>query len=166
MGDRVAVMSDGVLEQVGDTREVYEHPANVFVAGFIGSPAMSFATVRAIRNSDTLTLSRGELSLALDAAHLPAGHVPDEVIVGVRPEHTRLWSEGEGLLGPIGGRAEFVEMLGCETLIGVVTAGDLRFTVHAEADASVKPGEQVRFGLEPGRLYLFDVSSQQALGLV
>ncbi len=45
MGDRVAVMSEGVLEQVGDTRTVYEHPANVFVAGFIGSPSMSFATV-------------------------------------------------------------------------------------------------------------------------
>ena len=48
MGDRVAVMNEGVLEQVGDTRTVYEHPANVFVAGFIGSPAMSFATLGAI----------------------------------------------------------------------------------------------------------------------
>ena len=166
MGDRLAVMSEGVLEQVGDTRTVYEHPANVFVAGFIGSPAMSFATVSATRNDGMLTLSRGELSLTLDAAHLPADGVPAEVIVGVRPEHTRLWGSGEGLLGPIDARAEFVEMLGRETLIGVVTAGDLRFTVLAEADVSVKPGEQVRFGLEPGHLYLFDVSSEQALGVV
>ena len=57
-------------------------------------------------------------------------------------------------------------MLGRETLIGVVTAGDLRFTVLAEADASVRPSEQVRFGLEPGRLHLFDVTTQRALGIV
>ena len=74
--------------------------------------------------------------------------------------------DGDGLLGPIAGRVEFVEMLGRETLIGVVTAEDLRFTVLADADTPVKPGEQVRFGLEPGRLYLFDVASEHALGLV
>jgi ABC-type sugar transport system ATPase subunit len=166
MGDRVAVMNDGVLEQVGDARAVYEHPANVFVAGFIGSPAMSFATLRAERRGEAMILSRGELSLTLDGAGPAGGDVPAEVIVGVRPEHTRLWREGDGMLGPIAGRAEFVEMLGRETLIGVVTAGDQRFTVHAEADATVKPGEEVRFGLEPGRLYLFDVTTQGALGVV
>ena len=76
MGDRVAVMNEGVLEQVGDTRTVYEHPANMFVAGFIGSPAMSFATVDAARSDGTLRLSRGELSLTLDAVHLPADVSP------------------------------------------------------------------------------------------
>ncbi len=58
-----AVMSEGVLEQVGTIREVYEHPANVFVAGFIGSPAMSFATMGSTRAGDSLTLPRGELSV-------------------------------------------------------------------------------------------------------
>ncbi len=66
MGDRVAVMSEGVLEQAGDPRSVYEEPANVFVAGFIGSPGMSFATLRAARNGGSLTLSRGEMSFTLD----------------------------------------------------------------------------------------------------
>ncbi|HEV8564575.1 MAG TPA: ABC transporter ATP-binding protein, partial [Actinomycetota bacterium] len=132
MGDRVAVMNEGVLEQVGDTRAVYEHPANVFVAGFIGSPAMSFARLDAARNGGGLVLSRGELSLTLPAASLPAG-VPAQVIVGVRPEHARLWSDGERLVGPIAGRIEYVEMLGRETLIGMVTGGDQRFTALAEA---------------------------------
>ena len=59
MGDRVAVMNEGVLEQVGDTRTVYEHPANVFVAGFIGSPAMSFATVGATRSDGDADAARG-----------------------------------------------------------------------------------------------------------
>jgi ABC-type sugar transport system ATPase subunit len=164
MGDRVAVMSEGVLEQVGDPRTVYEEPANVFVAGFIGSPAMSLATVRATRKGGSLTLSRADVSFTLEAPH-PTG-VPAEVIVGVRPEHARLWREGDGLAGPIAGRAEFVEMLGRETLIGVVTAGELRFTVLAGPDASVNPGEQVRFGLEPGHLHLFDVETTKALSIV
>ena len=124
---------------------------------------MSFATVNAAWADGSLTLSRGELSLRLGAIRLAGDGVPTELIVGVRPEHTRLWHDGEGLLGPIAGRAEFVEMLGRETLIGVVTAGELRFTVHADPSASVKPGEQVWFGLEPGRLYLFDAATQRAL---
>jgi ABC-type sugar transport system ATPase subunit len=165
MGDRVAVMSDGVLEQVGDPRTVYNDPANVFVAGFIGSPAMSFAALSASSNGGSLTLSRGELSLKLDGPGLPGG-VPADVILGVRPEHTRLWAEGAGLLGPIAGDVEFVEMLGRESLIGVVSEGDLRFTIHADPDASVKPGEQIRFGLEPGRLHLFDVETESALAIV
>ena len=93
----------------------------MFVAGFIGSPAMSFATVRATRNGDALTLSRGELSLTLPSARLPDG-VPAEVVVGIRPEHCHLWRDGRGLVGPIAGRTQFVEMLGRETLIGVETA--------------------------------------------
>jgi ABC-type sugar transport system ATPase subunit len=166
MGDRVAVMNEGVLEQVGDTRTVYEHPANVFVAGFIGSPAMSFVTLGASREAGSLVLRHGDLSIALDAAGLPADGLPSEVIVGVRPEHTRLWREGNGLRGPIEGRAEFVEMLGRETLIGVLAGADQRFTVLADADSAVRPGESVSFGLEPGRLYLFDVSTQRALGVL
>jgi ABC-type sugar transport system ATPase subunit len=164
MGDRVAVMSEGVLEQVGDPRTVYGQPANVFVAGFIGSPAMSFASVQATRNGDALTLSRGELSLTLGAARFP--DVPPEVILGVRPEHAHLWRDGQGLLGPIVGRTEFVELLGRETLVGVVTAGEVHFTVLAEPDATTKPGEQVRFGLEPGHLHLFDTATERALATV
>jgi ABC-type sugar transport system ATPase subunit len=166
MGDRVAVMNEGVLEQVGDTRTVYEHPANVFVAGFIGSPAMGFATLGVSKEGGTLAFRRDDLAFSLDAGAVSAADLPPEVIVGVRPEHTRLWSEDDHLCGPIEGRAEFVEMLGRETLIGVVSGGDQRFTVLADADAAVRPGDQVRFGLEAGRLYLFDITTQRALGVV
>jgi ABC-type sugar transport system ATPase subunit len=142
---------------------VYEDPANVFVAGFIGSPAMSFARVQASRESDSLTLSRGELSLTLPAV---ADGLPAEVIAGIRPEHCHLWRDGQGLLGPIAGRTEFVELLGRETLIGVEAAGDLHFTVLAEPDAATKPGDEVRFGVEPGRLHLFDTETERALSIV
>src|SRR5690349_20822734 len=82
MGDRIAVMNHGVLEQVGTPEELYERPANRFVAGFIGSPAMSF-------------FSLGSVDVSLN------GHPPGTV-VGVRPEYARPWREG--LVGPIRGR--------------------------------------------------------------
>ena len=162
MGDRVAVMNEGVLEQVADTRTIYEHPANVFVAGFIGSPAMSFATLEASRDGSTLTLRKGELSLSVPSN---GAALPGEVVVGIRPEHAHTWSGDAGLVGPIDGRATFVEMLGRETLIGVEAAGE-QLTVLADADSRVVPGDAVRFGVEPRKLFLFDPSTSEAIAIV
>ncbi len=161
MGDRVAVMSNGVLSQVGDPRAVYERPANVFVAGFIGSPSMSFANMNVTSDGRGVVLSRGELRVETNTGS-PA--LPAEVILGVRPEHARLWGDGAGLLGPITGRVEYVEMLGRETLIGVAVAADAQLVVHADPDAGVHPGEAIPFGIEPGRMYLFDRKTEDALG--
>jgi ABC-type sugar transport system ATPase subunit len=166
MGDRVAVMNGGVLEQVGDTRIVYERPANVFVAGFIGSPAMTFSTMSAERREGGLVLTRGGFELRIEGRRASADGIPSEVIVGVRPEHTQLWRDAAGLVGPLEGRADYVEMLGRESFIGVTAPGEVGFTVHAEPDVAVRPGETVRFGLEPGRLYLFDAATEQALAVV
>jgi ABC-type sugar transport system ATPase subunit len=161
MGDRVAVMNEGVLEQVADTRTMYEKPANVFVAGFIGSPAMNFARMDARREGDELVLSRGELSMRVPADG--SGEMPAEVIVGVRPEHTHLWEAGRGYIGPISGQVEYVEMLGRETLIGVAAADDQRFTTLAPATARAKPGDRIELGTDTGHVYLFDAETQSAL---
>jgi ABC-type sugar transport system ATPase subunit len=164
MGDRVAVMNEGLLEQVGDTRTVYEHPANVFVAGFIGSPGMTFATLDTTRNGGPVTLSRGPMSLVVDPAG--ATGIPSEVTVGIRPEHAHVWRDGSDLLGPVAGTVTFVEMLGREALVGVSVGDDQRFTVFADADAQTTIGDRLSFGVERGRLYLFDPETQNALGVV
>ena len=162
MGDRIAIMRDGVLEQCGDPDAVYERPANTFVAGFVGSPAMSLARMGAERRDGHVRLQLGEVRLELDAD----GDVPAEVIVGIRPEHTRLWEADSGLVGPLDGRVEYVEALGRETLIGVTGPGDARFVIEAEGRVRVEPGEAVRFGFRTGRLYLFDVADERALGRI
>ena len=107
MGDRIAVMNHGRLEQVGTPEELYDRPANRFVAGFIGSPSMSFAPVEAL---DGLRLPRAEPGLT----------------VGVRPEHVRRWSDDAGLIGPLEGTVAYVEALGRETFLGVDGAAALR----------------------------------------
>ena len=161
MGDRVAVMNRGFLAQVGRPQEVYERPSDVFVAGFIGSPAMSFARMSVERNGEGYSLARGGFRVPIGS--FDAG-LPAEVITGIRPEHAHVWRDGEGLVGPMGGRAEYVELLGRETLIGVAVADDTRLVVAAPADVTCRPGEALSFGIEPGRIYLFDPGTEQSLG--
>jgi ABC-type sugar transport system ATPase subunit len=138
MGDRIAVMQRGRLEQVGTPEELYERPINRFVAGFIGSPAMAFADPGAF---------------ALDG--LPPG-----VVVGVRPEFARPWADG--LLGPLDGTVEWVEALGRETFVGVRTGGAL-LVAEVEGRARVQPGETFRLGLVREGLRFFDPETGAAL---
>jgi ABC-type sugar transport system ATPase subunit len=123
LGDRIAVMNEGALEQVGTPEQLYDEPANRFVGGFIGSPAMSF---------------------------LPW----DDVVLGVRPEHVRPWSDG--LLGPIEGRVAFVEALGRETLVGVDTSDGARLVTVLEGRARYEIGDPLRLGLVESGVRRFD----------
>src|SRR5215210_6939999 len=126
MGDRIAVMNHGRLEQVGTPAELYDAPANMFVAGFIGSPAMSFAPA-------------GRLGVGLDA---PAG-----TIVGVRPEHARPWGGGDGLLGPLEGWVEYVEALGGGAFLGVQHYAETRLVLCVEGRSQAQAGDTVTYGL-------------------
>jgi ABC-type sugar transport system ATPase subunit len=154
MGDRIAVMNDGLLEQVGTPEELYERPANRFVAGFIGSPAMSFLDAAA--NGGGL---RAEgLDLALPA---PEG-VSGPVTVGVRPEHVRRWNGRPDLVGPISGQVAFVEALGRETFLGV-DAGGSRVVVFEEGRSAAAPGDSIEFGLVPAGLRYFSAEDGRAL---
>src|SRR5690349_7245505 len=130
LGDRIGVMNGGRLEQVGTPAEVYDHPSNRFVAGFIGAPAMAFARPGA----------------------LPG--VRDDAVVGVRPEFARPWQDG--LLGPLEGRVEYVEALGRETFVGVRADTDTLLVVEVDGRARVQPGETFRFGLDREGLRYFD----------
>src|SRR3954453_12548559 len=141
MGDRIAVMNHGLLEQVGTPEQLYEQPANRFVAGFIGSPAMAF-------------IEAPEVASVLPGAELPAG-----VVVGVRPEHARPWREG--LIGPLRGTVAFVEALGRETFIGVDVAAS-RLVVFEEGRATRDVGEEIEFGLVRSGLRFFDAETGAA----
>jgi ABC-type sugar transport system ATPase subunit len=154
MGDRIAVMNDGVLEQVGTPEELYERPANTFVGGFIGSPAMSFFTARcsAVDGDGGTRLVAGPIDVVAPGA----GGLPEEAIVGVRPECARLWDGGgAGLIGPVPGEVAYVEALGRETFVGV-DCGDARLVVHHDGRSTLLPGDRVEFGLAPDGLRFFD----------
>jgi ABC-type sugar transport system ATPase subunit len=140
MGDRIAVMNEGLLEQVGTPEELYERPANRFVAGFIGSPGMSFFAL-------------GSIDVSVN------GHKPG-TIVGVRPEHVRVWRDG--LVGPVRGKVAFVESLGRETFIGVDVGGE-RLVVFEEGRSARDVGDELEFGFVPTGLRYFSPDNGAAL---
>ncbi|MDO8184290.1 sn-glycerol-3-phosphate ABC transporter ATP-binding protein UgpC [Conexibacter sp. JD483] len=164
MGDRIAVMNEGVLEQVGTPEELYEHPANVFVGGFIGSPAMSFFTAAAQAEGDGTRLRCGAIDVLLPGV---AG-LPAEVVVGVRPECAAATEDGRnGFAGPVHGEVAWVEALGRETFVGVNVDGageePSQVVVHHTGRATLLPGDPFSFGLAPRGLRFFDVDSGKAI---
>jgi ABC-type sugar transport system ATPase subunit len=161
MGDRIAVMNEGVLAQVGTPTELYERPRNVFVAGFIGSPAMTFSPVRVEPLDGDLRLSDGPFAVRVRAT---PDHAPAEAILGVRPEDGRLWSEDENLIGPIEATVEFVELLGRESYIGVRAAEAVHLTLFAGPEVRLRPGDRLTCGIERRGVYLFDVATETSLG--
>ncbi len=161
MGDRIAVMKDGLLQQVGTPQELYDHPRNVFVAGFIGSPAMNFATVKATEGED-LMLGSAKLNLSGAAARAAADRPKGaDLLIGFRPEHLDI-ADGRGETVNIPARVDVVEYLGNEELIHAQTEGT-EIVALIPSDRRVKPGDQVNLGVPLEKLHMFDPESEQSL---
>ncbi len=164
LGDRVVVMKDGVVQQVGEPLELYNQPANKFVAGFIGSPAMNFATVTVVDGDGRLTARNAGLEIEMPPAHAARlkGHVGRRLTLGVRPEDLRVASDADpaGLTFPT--KVEVVEQLGSEILLDVRVGDD---TMVAAVDPTVraKVSEQLRLAVNPARLHFFDAETETAI---
>src|SRR5687767_1730059 len=117
MGDRIAVMNNGLLQQVGPPQELYEHPVNKFVAGFIGSPAMNFINVKAHRDAGQVTLRNENVELPLpDRLRSAVESGADELTAGFRPEHFEIVEDGRqpGAGAVLQSTVDVVEFLGNE----------------------------------------------------
>jgi multiple sugar transport system ATP-binding protein len=143
MADKIVVLQAGVIEQVGSPLELYHHPRDLFVAGFIGSPKMNFIPtgVTAVRDGQVALAmpGGGELEVPVAPGSLAAGAA---VTLGIRPEHLR---PQEG--GPIRGEVLVVERLGGATFLHVRIPGGHVLTVQADGDDPVRMHDQV--GLKP-----------------
>ncbi|MDJ1159974.1 sn-glycerol-3-phosphate ABC transporter ATP-binding protein UgpC [Chelatococcus sp. SYSU_G07232] len=157
MADRIVVMHDGVVQQVGAPLDLYDRPANAFVAGFIGSPAMNFLPARVWRAGDeaAVVLADGG-TLAIDAA-LPVRD-GDLVTLGVRPEHPRIAASGA-----LAGEVAVVEPLGLSTQLYATLAGQQVCSL-AMGRVAAAPGEPIRLTAEPGDLHLFQRETGQRIG--
>ena len=154
MGDRVAVMKDGLLQQVASPRELYERPANVFVAGFIGSPAMNLLQLPVTAAG----VAFGDVELKVDKAVL-AKTKQKTVTVGLRPENVKVAKHGLALV------VDVVEELGADAFIyGTVQVDGNKadVTVRVEANSGVKAGQTIHIEAE-GQPHLFDAESGERL---
>ncbi|GJE48134.1 sn-glycerol-3-phosphate import ATP-binding protein UgpC [Methylobacterium tardum] len=152
MADRIVVMHDGVVEQIGPPLDLYDRPDNLFVAGFIGSPAMNFISGAIRRNGHLVFVSDTGLSIPLDAA--PAGADGRPLILGIRPEHFDLAPDG------IAAEVVVVEPTGSETMLAVRAAGQDLTCVLRER-VSERPGETVF--VRPNRVHVFDAETGRRL---
>jgi multiple sugar transport system ATP-binding protein len=158
MADQIVVMRDGVVEQTGSPLELYDNPANQFVAGFIGSPAMNFlpGVVRRAGGGARIEFGDG-LSLPAPASALSAQD-GQKVIYGTRPEHMELAAEGDGMPGEV----VVVEPTGADTQVFTKLAGVEVTSVFRDRHA-FRPGETIRLRPDPARAHLFDPGSGMRL---
>ncbi len=159
VGTRVAVMDDGRLQQVGTPQEVYERPANVFVAGFIGDPPMNLLTVRHERQDGHEVLRAEGLELPLPQGRVRPGR---ELVAGFRAEDLRPGHEPTAEQGRLRGRCDLVEYLGAELLIHVRVGPD-EVIVRGRPDVGIRAGDTVELALAPEQVRLFDAVSGLAL---
>jgi multiple sugar transport system ATP-binding protein len=164
LGDRVVVMKDGRVQQVGEPLELYNAPANRFVAGFIGSPAMNFVRVVVAQNNRAIWLTNSDfrIKLPVHAAARLRRYANTEVSLGIRPEDLRLDAGNEA--GDLGFDAivEVVEQLGSETLLDV-KAGPSSMVAAVAPTSRIKIGDRVRLAANPERLHLFDPATDVAI---
>jgi multiple sugar transport system ATP-binding protein len=156
LGDRVVIMRDGRVQQIGSPLAVYEKPANKFVAGFIGAPAMNFVDVT-VRGA-TVETSGLKLSVNPADARALAPHDGKQVVMGIRPEHLALGDAAPG--SSFDAHVEVVEQLGSEILLETRAGTDSLTIARVPAEMKVAPGDEVRLSAQLGRLHFFDPATE------
>ena len=192
MGDRVAVLKaisdvESNLQQIAAPRELYDNPVNLFVAGFIGSPAMNFVYATANVRGTSTTLDFGGHSLAVDGASIPGGVAGKEIVLGVRPEAFEIRSEAGAGGSAMQVDVNLVEQLGSEAYVHftvpvppVVTADiealladegadarslgeETKFTARINPDHAPRVGQAVLLAIDTSKLHFFDKETGDAL---
>ncbi len=163
LGDRVVVMKDGVVQQVGDPLGVYSKPRNKFVAGFIGSPAMNFLECTVVGDGDLGVESPG-LRISVPPVQKAAleRYRGKPVTLGVRPEDIREATPDDPKQYRVEALVEVVEPLGNEILLDV-RVGRHPLVARVPPSSRVRLREQVPLALNPERLHFFDIQTEQAI---
>ena len=159
MADKIVVLREGYVEQVGAPLDLYHKPANIFVAGFIGSPAMNFMDGKVSGISEKAVELELNSHLKVQVPCQPGDQINtgSSVKAGVRPEHLELTAESEAKLR---GEVFAVERLGGETYLYVNTESHKELTVHAAGDKVVSVGDSVSIGFSPNTCHVFDGHGQ------
>jgi multiple sugar transport system ATP-binding protein len=155
MADKIVVMNQGEVEQIGAPLELYDHPRNLFVAGFIGSPAMNVFKGRFAFNGTAMFEGAEGLRIPLPKA--PAGGDGRSVILGTRPEHLSLSDEG------FAAEVVVVEPTGSELQVLARLAGGEEIIAVFHERRAFSPGQTIRLAPEPDFIHLFDGETGERL---
>jgi multiple sugar transport system ATP-binding protein len=164
LGDRVVVMKDGLVQQVGEPLELYGRPANRFVAGFIGSPAMNFVEVAINGAGDALWAEAEGLRIRVPREFSSRMQTGRRLTLGLRPEALTL-ANGAGAgsdESSFATKVDVVEPLGNEILLNF-RAGGVPMVARVDPGVRVKAHDSIRFAFDPQRLHFFDAKTEAAI---
>jgi multiple sugar transport system ATP-binding protein len=165
MGDRIVIMKDGLIHQVGAPLEVYAQPQNQFVAGFIGSPAMNFLPCTVTERDGQLFFTRPGLNLAVPSSRAKAlaAYKDKPVTVGVRPEDMHEAIPQDPANSFFEALVEVVEPIGHEIYLDV-TVGDVEVVARVSPDSPPKVGQKIKLSTITEKLHAFDPQTEKAIG--
>ncbi|RMM21325.1 Glucose ABC transporter, ATP-binding protein [Pseudomonas syringae pv. berberidis] len=167
LGDKVAVMKDGIVQQFGTPKQIYNDPANLFVASFIGSPPMNFIPLRLQRKDGQLValLDSGQARCELPVGVADAGLEDREIILGIRPEQIMLAVGDQAGLPAIRAEVQVTEPTGPDTLV-FVTLNQSKVCCRLAPDVAPQVGESLTLQFDPSKVLIFDAKSGERLGVL
>lgn len=165
LADKVAVMDNAVLQQVGTPDELFDHPANLFVADFVGEPAMNFLNCQVSSDEGAMEIVGSGLRVVAPETLRPKlerNHLTDGLVLGIRPTDISVYRSGPKATTSVSGWIDAVEYLGDEVTLSVKTpAGMVRVTTTAQIGS--RPEEAVHMDFDVNRMHLFDKVSGETL---
>ena len=167
MATRIAVMKDGILQQVDAPQVLYDHPANVFVAGFIGSPSMNFFDATLVESDGKLEINTGGFRLEVppEKAKIWQPHKGKEVIFGIRPEdiHAKPYVPPDILEADMTATVDVTELMGNEIFLYLLTKDNKPFIARVDPRVRVHPGDEVELAVNMANAHIFDPKTEENL---
>jgi len=164
MASRIVVMKDGIIQQVASPAELYNYPANMFVAGFIGSPQMNFIEADVVEEDGKILLVFGNQKVALPAEKaekLDKAYVGQKVVMGIRPED--LYDDAEFIeKSPetvVDTTVTITEMMGAETYLYLELEGK-QCVARVKPDSTSKAGDAIKLALDGNKIHIFDKDTE------
>jgi len=165
LGDRVVVMKDGRVQQIGTPLEIYNSPRSMFVAGFMGAPAMNFVHADLVREGDRVTARAGELAVCVppEKVRILERHDRTRVVLGLRPENIRMGEPAAAGAAAFTTPVIVTEQLGSELLAGFRIGETIMMASRIHPETRIEIGQVTRFWVEPASMHIFDAETEEAV---
>lgn len=167
MASRIAVMKDGVLQQVDSPQNLYDHPANIFVAGFIGSPSMNFFDATLVESDGKMEVNAGGFRLDVPPEKTVEWreHLGNEVIFGIRPEdiHSKEFAPPQILESDMAATVDVTELMGNEIFLYCLTPDDKQFISRVDPRVRVSTGDEMELAVNMANAHIFDPKTELSL---
>jgi len=166
MGSRIAVLQGGKLQQLDTPQNLYTKPKNLFVAGFIGSPAMNFFDIKVVGSEENTYADEGSFKIRLppEKARSLAGHLGKDVILGIRPEdiHDRQYTPQGIAAAPLTAKVDVTELMGSETYVYLMV-GQQTFIARVDPRTEAEPGHNLDVVMNMDNMHVFDRQTELAI---